>query len=265
LIPRIAPGEMDRSATPHRLLLGSIHDVSPRFESEVDRLVDLLRPHVGDRLAMLVVPNHWGDAPIIAGSAFATRLRGWAEHGFEIFLHGFFHRDEKKHLNGAARFRARHLTAGEGEFLGLTAREASDRIKAGRALIEHVIGRPVSGFIAPAWLYGESSLEALRQERIPIAEDHFRIWSPVTGRQLARGPVITWASRTRMRLASSLVAATTLRRLPMNVMRIGVHPADVRHPVIVQSIERTFRAGGASRHPARYDDLLNRSGATTER
>ena len=25
---------------PHRLLLASIHDVSPRFESEIDRLID---------------------------------------------------------------------------------------------------------------------------------------------------------------------------------------------------------------------------------
>ena len=41
-----------------RLLLASIHDVSPRFETEVDRLRDMLTPFVGDRLAMLVVPNH---------------------------------------------------------------------------------------------------------------------------------------------------------------------------------------------------------------
>ena len=70
------------SPTPHhRLLLASIHDVSPRFESEVDRLIDLLAPHVGTRLAMLVVPNHWGDAPIVPGSPFAGRLRSWAEQG----------------------------------------------------------------------------------------------------------------------------------------------------------------------------------------
>ena len=61
-----------------RLLLASIHDVSPRFESEVDRLLDLVGPHVDGRVAMLVVPNHWGDAPIVRGSPFARRLRGWA-------------------------------------------------------------------------------------------------------------------------------------------------------------------------------------------
>ena len=64
------------SPTPERLLLASIHDVSPRFEGEVDRLLDLLAPHVGKRLAMLVVPNHWGDAPIVPGSASA-----WPSYG----------------------------------------------------------------------------------------------------------------------------------------------------------------------------------------
>ena len=88
------------STGPQRLLLASIHDVSPRFDGEVDRLVDLLAPHVGKRLAMLVVPNHWGDAPIVPGSAFAARLRGWAEQGIEMFLHGFTHRDDAQYSGG---------------------------------------------------------------------------------------------------------------------------------------------------------------------
>src|SRR5881227_4313334 len=128
---------------PHRLLLASIHDVSPRFESEIDRLIDLLAPHVGTRLAMLVVPNHWGDAPIVPGSPFAARLRSWAEQGIEMFLHGFTHRDEAEYSGAADRVRARFMTASEGEFLGLSTSEASARIRDGRALIEDVIGRPI--------------------------------------------------------------------------------------------------------------------------
>ena len=107
-----------------RLLLASIHDVSPRFEGEVDRLLELLAPHVGQRLAMLVVPNHWGDAPIVPGSPFAARLRGWADAGLEIFLHGYFHRDEARHRAAGDRLRARYMTAGEGEFLGLSREQA---------------------------------------------------------------------------------------------------------------------------------------------
>lgn len=240
-----------------RLLLASIHDVSPRFESEVDRLLDLLNPYVGGRLAMLVVPNHWGGAPIVPGSTFATRLRGWADAGIEIFLHGFYHRDDSRHGAASARARAKLMTAGEGEFLGLSSLEAGRRIADGRSLLEDVIGRHVTGFIAPAWLYGDGAHQALREFALPIAEDHFRVWSPAAGKQLASGPVITWASRTRLRLASSLVAAAVLRHAPLKVLRVGVHPPDVRHPALVRSIEGTLRRAASWRRPARYADLLS--------
>jgi hypothetical protein len=239
-----------------QLLLASIHDVSPRFESEVDALLDALRPHVGDRLAMLVVPNHWGDAPIVPGSPFAARLRGWADRGIEMFLHGYFHRDEAAHARTRDRLKARWMTAGEGEFLGLTQLQAQARIEKGKSLIEDVIGRPISGFVAPAWLYGPGALSALHDCGIAVAEDHWRVWSPASGAELARGPVITWASRSRLRLASSLAAAAALRRSPASVLRVGVHPPDCRHPRLVQSIKATFQAAGSSRRSGRYSDLL---------
>ena len=242
-----------------RILLASIHDVSPRFESEVDALVDLLQPHVGNRLAMLVVPNHWGDAPIVPGSRFAARLRSWADSGFEIFLHGFYHRDESSHRGASDRLRAGLMTAGEGEFLGLSFAEARTRLAQGKHLLENAIGKPVAGFVAPAWLYGPGALQALVDDEIPIAEDHFRVWSPASDEVLARGPVITWASRTRTRLASSLAAASALRRAPISALRVGVHPPDIRHPALVRSIDKTLRIAARKRIPAGYSDLLNKA------
>jgi predicted deacetylase len=242
--------------SPDRLLLASIHDVSPRFESEVDRLLDLLQPHIGERLAMLVVPNHWGDAPIRPGSPFASRLRSWADRGIEMFLHGYFHQDEARHVRAGDRLRASFMTAGEGEFLGLSREAASSRIDEGRSLLEGIIGRRVDGFVAPAWLYSDGARRALADCAMPIAEDHSRVWSPVSGKRLAGGPVITWASRSQLRLASSLAAAAALRHAPLKVLRVGVHPPDSRHPILLRSIEKTIRAAAASRRPGRYSDLL---------
>ena len=51
--------------------------------------------------------------------------------------------------------------------------------------------------------------------------------------------MITWASRTRLRLASSLAAAAALRHAPLKVLRVGVHPPDIHHPALVRSIEET--------------------------
>lgn len=218
--------------------------------------MDQLGAHVGSRVAMLVVPNHWGEAPIVPGSAFASRLRAWAADGIEMFLHGFYHRDDGGHEGTADRLRARFMTASEGEFLGLSQDEATRRIASGRSLIEDVIGREIDGFVAPAWLYGDGALRALRDAALPIAEDHLRVWSPLSGAKLASGPVITWASRTPMRLASSLAAAAALRHAPLRVLRVGVHPPDVRHQALVKSIERTLTGALKNRRAGRYSDLL---------
>jgi predicted deacetylase len=235
-------------------LFASIHDVSPRFEGEVDRLLDHLAPHVGRRLAMLVVPDHWSSAPITP--AFARRLRGWSDEGIEMFVHGWTHRDDSRHAGAAAGFKARHMTAGEGEFLGLSRDEALRRMRRGKALVEDVTGRAATGFIAPAWLYSDGARAALADAGFALAEDHARVWRPGGG-VVARGPVITWASRTRMRQLSSLAAAGALRHAlqPVRNVRIAVHPGDTGVAALMSSITATFAAFRRHR-PAAYADLL---------
>lgn len=244
-----------------KLLLTSIHDVGPRSESQVDRLRDHLAQHVPlDHVALLVVPDHWGEAPLKAGTPYAARLRMWAETGAEIFVHGWFHRDTVAHEGFAARMKAKHMTASEGEFLGLDEAEAYRRMSEGRALIEDIIGRPTAGFVAPAWLYGPGAHAAMARIGFPLAEDHWRVWQP--GRDgeapLASGPVITWASRSKPRIASSLLAAwalpPVLRHKP--VARVAVHPGDTTVPALLGSISTTLTRMTRSHRPGRYGDLL---------
>lgn len=241
-----------------RRLLASIHDVSPRFEGAVDGLADRLgRLLGGPRFAMLVVPDHWGEAPIAGNRAFHARLRDWHAAGIEMFVHGWFHRDDSRHEGAAAGFKARHMTAGEGEFLGLDHATALDRMRRGRAMIEDIIGAPVTGFIAPAWLYGPGALDALGDAGFALAEDHMRVWSPVSGRVLTRGPVVTWASRSPARIASSLAfAALAARALaPVRTVRVAVHPGDTTVPRLLDSIDTTVARLKRGRIAARYRDL----------
>ncbi|AIT82248.1 DUF2334 domain-containing protein [Novosphingobium pentaromativorans] len=239
-------------------LLASIHDVSPRFEAQVDQLAGVLENHLGKgRFAMLVVPDHWGAAPLREAKAFQSRLRNWSDSGIEMFVHGWFHRDTGQH-SGAANFKARHMTAGEGEFLGLEEATALRLMREGKALIEDIIGREVAGFIAPAWLYGKGSLAALGQAGFALAEDHWKVWKPGNDEVLAKGPVITWASRSAMRTASSLAFASLARTvLPhaLDTVRIAVHPGDVSKPSLLSSIDATLGRFARSHRPARYAEL----------
>lgn len=241
-----------------KLLLASIHDVGPRFESEVDRLADLIARELGGpRFAMLVVPDHWGLAPLGAAPAFRARLRAWADQGIEMFVHGWYHKDMAEHA-GLASFKARHMTAGEGEFLGLTEAVAAQRMADGKALIEDAIGRPAAGFIAPAWLYGPGALAALAAADFDLAEDHLRVWNARNQAVLARGPVVTWASRSRMRQLSSLAVAALARNTfgALQVARVAVHPGDTGVPALLESITRTYRAFARGRVAGRYRELL---------
>lgn len=246
---------------PPKRLLASIHDVGPRFEAEIDRLAERLEGRLGGpHFAMLVVPDHWNEAPLAADAAFQARLRGWADRGVEMFLHGWSHRDDQSHGGALAAFKAKRMTAGEGEFLGLGRDEAARRMRDGRALIEDVTGRPVAGFVAPAWLYGEGAIRALADEGFALAENHMRVWRPSDGATLARGPVVTWASRSRARKASSLafaaIARIALRPLP--VVRLAVHPGDTGSPALLADIDRTLAAILADRVPGRYADLMGK-------
>ncbi|WP_246448373.1 DUF2334 domain-containing protein [Novosphingobium flavum] len=241
-----------------KVLLASIHDVGPRFEREVDRLAELISGVLGGpKFAMLVVPDHWGLAPLAEAAAFRARLRDWAGQGIEMFVHGWYHKDMAEH-SGMASFKAKHMTAGEGEFLGLSEEVAAQRMADGKALIEDAIGGPVAGFIAPAWLYGPDALAALAKADFAIAEDHMKVWNARTGETLARGPVVTWASRSVGRQLSSLGVAALARAAfhGMKVARVAVHPGDTTVPALMDSIARTYASFAARRPAVRYGNLL---------
>lgn len=253
---------------PARRLLVSIHDVGPAFEGEVDRLHALLSRHVpAGKIAMLVVPDHWGKAPLAGNASFAARLRAWSDLGIEMFVHGWYHRDTAEHA-GLARFKAQHMTASEGEFLGLDAATAATRMRDGKALIEDIIGRKTAGFVAPAWLYGKGAMAALETSDFALAEDHMRVWQPQTGHVLARGPVITWASRSKARIRSSLAVAAVARTglFFQRTLRLAVHPGDANVPALVTSIDSTVARLLEGRSVGRYADLLPKEAdAQTER
>jgi len=241
-----------------RGVLVSIHDVSPRFETAVDILYDRLEAHLGSpRLAMLVVPDFWDEAPLSI-SPYRKKLREWSDRGVEIFLHGWNHRDNSLHRRLTHRVKAQYLSAREAEFLDLTRVDAGARLQRGRTIVENAIGRPVAGFVAPCWLYGDGTLQALREHGFMLAEDHWRVWNPATGATVARAPVITWASRSRGRILSSLafarVAPWLLKRFP--TIRVAVHPGDVQVPALLGSIDSTLSGLLRDRRPSRYAELV---------
>ena len=241
-----------------RRLLVCLHDVSPRHDQRVREIDSFLRDlGVGARYTMLVVPDFWADAPITPGTPFADWLRGREDAGVEMALHGYFHRDTVQHTSGWAAWKARTMTAREGEFLGLDQHEAGRRINDGLAVLAAVLARPVEGFVAPAWLYGPGAHTALAARSFRWAEDHMRVWRPTSGEVLVRGPVVSYASRDTQRIVGSHVWSRTASVVlkPTPVVRFALHPHDFDVPSLRREIERALRGFMNDRTPVLYREL----------
>ena len=101
------------------------------------------------------------------------------------------------------------------------------------------------------------ALAAMGEAGFALSEDHMKVWNPVSGAVLSRGPVITWASRSKPRIASSLGFAAFARHAlkPMGIVRVAVHPGDTTVPSLLTSIDRTFSELLKGRTAGRYADL----------
>ena len=106
--------------------------------------------------------------------------------------------------------------------------------------------------------YVSRFLRNLKQTLIAV-EDHLRVWHPRTGTVVARGPVITWATRSKAREASSLAWAALARAAlaASNTVRIGVHPGDITSAPVRASITATIAHFAARRSQKRYGDFLS--------
>jgi predicted deacetylase len=244
-----------------RQLIVSVHDVTPYHRERLGRLeVFLEECGLTTDYSMLVVPDFCREWPLRQHPDFCAWVRRRADAGVEIILHGFYHCDEIRHHHLLARWKATAMTAREGEFLGLDREESARRIRAGRSLLEDITGHPVQSFIAPAWLYGRGTRDALHELGVLSAEDQLSVWMPAQRRTLSRTPVISYASRTRGRVASSLAwsrAATVLLK-PCRVARLALHPYDVDVPALMAEGGRALRSLREARTLISYADLALR-------
>ena len=208
----------------------SLHDVSPAFTDEVNAAIDLCGAF-GIRPALLVVPNHHRAAPLDRDEAFVERLRALQDRGFELFLHGYYHRSEPSQRAGITGFfRQRVVSAGEAEFAALDEAEGTSRLDRGLELLETLRLR-VDGFVAPAWSFSPWLLPALKARGIRYTEDHLRIYEPTTDTVQA-SLVLNFATRSYNRLASTVFYCRAARPLAALLpTRIAIHPGDMRSAI----------------------------------
>lgn len=221
----------------------SLHDVCPAFPREIENALELCQKF-GAKPALLVVPNFHGTAPLQEHSDFCRQLRGLAIDGHEIYLHGLLHQAEMKprreteagRPRGVRRwFAQRVVSAGEAEFSDLGFAEAARRLDEGLSTLRSV-GLNPQGFIPPAWSMPSWVRPLLGARNLRYTEDHLRVYDALRG--TARTTLlINWATRTRTRFWSTLLAGRALwRASSLMPVRLALHPHDFSHPRVAREI-----------------------------
>lgn len=247
-----------------RSFIVSLHDVSPHTRPACETMLRDLAAWGIDRTSLLVVPDHHKRGHFLADGDFCRWLAAAARAGHEIVLHGYYHRRERRAVESTRdRLITRVYTADEGEFYDLPREVAAELLGAAqrklaefREVYAPELPEP-TGFIAPAWLLGEEARAAVR-------EAGFRYTTSLrTIDDLARGTShqsqsLVYSPRNAWRRVVSLGWNATLFRLLRRnpIMRLGVHPPDLRHLPLWAQIGRLARRALTDRRVRTYGEFI---------
>lgn len=219
----------------------SIHDVSPHTWPQCEILLKAIHEVADIPLTLLVVPayHHLAVSDSAGYERYERMLATRLDAGDELALHGYTHLDEGAAPSCWRDWYARRIyTQGEGEFAALRYAEAKQRLQWGTEwFVRH--GWPVHGFIAPAWLLCDGSWQALRESNFlyttTISRFHF-----LSQQRSLFSPSLVYSARSRWGGAASRLGntlwSTAMRNAPL--VRLGLHPADVRHPATLRHMQR---------------------------
>jgi predicted deacetylase len=242
-----------------RNLVVSIHDVSPLTQEATQSILDELAGLGVHGVSLLVVPNHHCRGHILDHPEFCAWLRQREALGDEVAIHGYLHRrDQKAGESFWDKLTTRFYTAGEGEFFDISGADALRVISQARQEFRQV-GLDPKGFIAPAWLLSDGADRALQRLGLQYTTRIGGVFDYHTGVHHASQSLV-WSSRSWWRRGMSRIWNPYLfRRLrDCPLLRIGVHPTDLRYRRLWAQIKRLTAEALKDRAAVTYGGYLNR-------
>ena len=213
-----------------------VHDVAPGTWTACAQLLQMLDDLGARPVTILVVPHYHYQDPIVKDARFVAALDRRLARGDELALHGFHHRDDEpppRTLRGFVE--RRMLTRAEGEFAALNEAAAAWRLAHGIEAFR-ALRWPLYGFVPPAWLLGEPSRAAIDRCGYPLRyvsarRGIFRLpnWRFTRTANLCYSPDARW----RRILSRALIRAELARARHRSLLRVSLHPQDVRSPEVI--------------------------------
>jgi predicted deacetylase len=212
-----------------RSVLLVLHDVAPHNWADYQPFVEAVDKLGNVPITWLVVPDfHHHDALPTEG-AFRRLLNSRVAKGDELALHGYFHSDDQPAPRTPKDWFMRRVYTHEGEFYQLSETQALTRLRAGIDVFRRN-DWPLHGFVAPAWLMSQGTRDALRHLPLSYTSDPQHLYRlPDFSRVDAPG--LVWSARSAWRRGLSKVLSDRReqRWRSAPVIRLGLHPVDMRH------------------------------------
>ncbi|WNW11631.1 polysaccharide deacetylase family protein [Pseudomonas sp. DTU_2021_1001937_2_SI_NGA_ILE_001] len=215
-------------ARPPAVLL-VLHDVAPCSWQAYLPLLQALDERGSIPLTWLVVPNFHRQCPLDSDPALLRLLDRRLALGDELVLHGRYHCDDGPAPRTPVDYLRRRIYTHEGEFQPLSQAQALTHLDAGIELFRQHAW-PLYGFVAPGWLMGVGTRQALRQRPLQYTSDrrHFYRLPTFTPEP---APSLVWSARSAWRRGASRVWCEWQQRQwrQAPVIRLGLHPVDMQH------------------------------------
>ncbi|MBV6825232.1 DUF2334 domain-containing protein [Pseudomonas sp. PD9R] len=237
-------------------LLLVLHDVAPQTWADYQPFVEAVDALGNVPMTWLVVPDFHKHNDLEAHPGFRHVLSERLAYGDELALHGYYHCDDAPMTNNPRDWFMRRIYTHEGEFYSLSQEAALARLRAGIEIF-HRYRWPLHGFVAPAWLISEGTRQALRQLPLSYTSDPQHLYrlpdfTPVDA------PGLVWSARSAWRRGlSKLVSDQREQRWQQApVIRLGLHPVDMRHEFSrtywLQTLKRLLAEGRVPMTKARW-------------
>ena len=132
------------SAIPRPFLI-CLHDATPAFALETERMLRDLEPLIGRRVSLGIVPAWHGEWSLAAHPGYCRMIEA---AGGELLLHGCRH--HRRHGSGPVTW----LAERSDEMSGLDSEQTRRTIESAQDIFADAFGARARGFLPPAWQRG---------------------------------------------------------------------------------------------------------------
>ena len=206
-----------------------LHDVAPSTWADYQPFVEAVDALGDVPMTWLVVPDFHRQDALDANPAFRRVLDARVARGDELALHGYYHDDQEPMPNTPRDWFMRRVYTHEGEFYRLSREAALARLHAGLDMFQRY-DWPVRGFVAPAWLMSDGTRQALRELPLSYTSDPQHLYR-LPDFSAIDAPGLVWSARSAWRRGLSKIVSDQReqRWREASVIRLGLHPVDMRH------------------------------------